>query len=146
MIVKSPVFQDKQFLPVKYSAFGEGINPPLDFLNVPAKAKSLALIFEDLDAPSGIFDHWLLFNIPPAVKTIGAGSLPANASSGKNTVGNTDYIPPQPPAGKVHRYVFTLYALDLVLPLKEGADKAAIEKAMLGHVLAKSGLTGLFKR
>jgi Raf kinase inhibitor-like YbhB/YbcL family protein len=146
MIITSPAFQDKGSLPVKYSAFGAGINPPLNFENVPAKAKSLALIMEDLDAPSGSFDHWLVFNIPPADKEIGAGSLPANALSGKNTVGNTTYISPQPPAGKAHRYVFTLYALDVMLPLLEGADKPAIERALKGHVLAKASLTGLFKR
>ena len=52
----------------------------------------------------------------------------------------------RPPAGKAHHYVFTLYALDTLLPLKAGADKAEIEKAMAGHELAKTSLTGLFKR
>jgi hypothetical protein len=146
MIISSPAFQDQGFLPVKYSAFGEGVNPPLNFENVPANAKSLALIMEDLDAPIGIFDHWLLFNIPPADKGIGEASVLAHSLSGRNTVGNTSYIPPRPPAGKVHRYIFTLYALDAVLLLKAGADKAAIEKAMAGHQLARASLTGLFKR
>ena len=146
MIITSSAFHDKGLLPVKYSVFGEGINPPLSFENVPANTKSLTLILEDLDAPGGIFDHWLLFNIPPADKGIGAGTLPAHALSGKNTIGDLSYIPPQPPAGKVHRFVFTLYALDTVLPLKAGADKAELEKARAGHLLAKASLTGLFKR
>ena len=146
MNITSSAFQNNEFLPVKYSAFGEGTNPPLSFENVPVKSKSLTLLVEDLDAPIGIFDHWLLFNIPPTDKGIGEGSLPAHALSGRNTVGNTSYIPPRPPAGKAHRYVFTLYALDIVLPLKAGADKAEIKKAMAGHQLAKASLTGLFKR
>jgi len=146
MIITSPAFQDQAFIPVKYSAFGDRLSPPLSFENVPENARSLTLIMEDLDAPRGIFDHWLLYNIPAADKGIGAGAPPVQALAGKNTVGNTSYVPPQPPPGKTHRYVFTLYALDDVLPLKPGANKAAIEKAMLGHQLAKAGLTGLFKR
>jgi Raf kinase inhibitor-like YbhB/YbcL family protein len=146
MDITSPVFRDQSPLPARYSAFGEGINPPLKFTNVPASAESLALFVEDLDAPRGVFDHWLLFNIPPAETGIDENSLPAQALAGKNTVGDTSYIPPQPPAGKTHRYVFTLYALDTVLPLEPGADKAQIKKAMAGHQLAKASLTGLFKR
>ena len=146
MIITSPAFRDQEFIPVKYSAFGDRLNPPLSFENVPENARSLTLIMEDLDAPRGIFDHWLLYNIPAADKGIGEGTPPPHALAGKNTVGNTAYVPPQPPPGKTHRYVFTLYALDDVLPLKPGANKAAIEKAMLGHQLAKASLTGLFKR
>jgi Raf kinase inhibitor-like YbhB/YbcL family protein len=146
MIITSPAFHDQSSIPVKYSAFGDRLNPPLSFDNVPANAKSLALILEDLDAPRGVFDHWLLYNIPAADKGIGEGALPAHALAGKNTVGNTSYVPPQPPPGKAHRYLFTLYALDSVLPLKPGVRKAELEKAMLGHQLAKASLTGLFKR
>ena len=146
MIITSPAFHDQQFIPVKYSAFGEGINPPLKFENVPAKTKSLVLIVEDPDAPIGIFDHWLVFNLPPSEQEIGENSQPAHALAGKNTIGSLVYLPPRPPAGKAHRYVFTLYALDIVLPLKAGADKAEIEKAMSGHRLVKASLTGLFKR
>ena len=100
MIITSPAFHDQQFIPVKYSAFGEGINPPLKFANVPTKAKSLALIVEDPDAPIGVFDHWLVFNIPPSEKGIGEGSHPAHALAGKNTVDSLVYLPPRPSAGK----------------------------------------------
>ena len=140
MEITSPLFKNNEYLPASKT------NPPLSFANVPPGAKSLALIMEDLDAPYGIFDHWLVFNLPPATREIGAGALPAQARLGKNTGGKEAYYPPSPPPGKVHRYVFTLYALDIVLPLKPGADKAEIRRAMSGHELAKASLTGLFKR
>lgn len=146
MIITSPVFQDKQFLPVKYSCAGENISPPLKFENVPAGTKSLALFLEDPDAPAGTFDHWLVFDIPPQTGGIKEGGFPPGALAGRNSAGETKYYGPCPPPGKAHRYVFSLYALDLVLPLKAGADKAKIEKAMTGHQLAKASLTGLFKR
>jgi hypothetical protein len=146
MELTSPVFKNNEFLPVKYTAFGERTSPPLQFGNVPPGAKSLVLIMEDLDAPAGIFDHWLVFNLPADTAGLDEGDLPARARAGRNTVGRTNYLPPTPPPGKAHRYVFTLYALDALLPLKEGASKAEIKKAMAGHELAKANLTGLFKR
>ncbi len=140
MEITSPVFQNNAFLPSSKT------NPPLVFTNVPAGAKSLALLMEDLDATRGTFDHWLVFNLPPVTKGLAAGTLPAAAKVGKNTGGQEAYYPPSPPPGKTHRYVFTLYALDTVLTLKPGVEKTEIRQAMTGHELAKASITGLFKR
>ncbi len=144
--IKSPAFKNMEHLPVKYSRDGKGINPPLIFENVPANAKSIVLIMDDPDAPSGTFDHWLIFNVSPKTKEIKEDSFPAGALTGKNTAGTTRYVSPSPPPGKPHRYVFKLYALDIPLPLKEGADKYQIEKAMEGHIISQASLTGLYKR
>lgn len=144
--IKSPAFKNMEHLPVKYSRNGKGINPPLIFEKVPATAKSLALIMDDPDAPSGTFDHWLVFNIPPKTKEIKENSVPEGAVSGKNSAGNTRYVSPSPPPGKPHRYIFKLYALDAMLQLNEGAYKSQVEKAMEGHVISQAALTGLYKR
>ncbi len=140
MEITSPAFKDHGFLPASPT------NPPLTFANVPPGAKSLALLMEDIDATRGTFDHWLVFNLPPGTKGLAAGKLPVSARVGTNTGGQESYYPPSPPPGEVHRYVFTLYALDTVLPLKQAAEKAEIKRAMAGHELAKASLTGLFKR
>ena len=144
--IKSPAFKNMEYLPVKYSGDGDGINPPLIFENVPSNAKSLVLIMDDPDAPVGTFDHWLMFNIPPKTKSIKEGEVPAGALKGKNSIEELNYVSPYPPAGKPHRYVFKLYALDTLLALKEGAGKNQIEKAMEGHIISQSSLTGLYKR
>jgi hypothetical protein len=65
---------------------------------------------------------------------------------GMNNGGVLKYVPPSPPAGKPHRYIFKLYALDKMLDLKEGADKEMVMKAMQGHVISQTSLTGLYKR
>ncbi len=140
MELTSPVFKNHEFLPLSKT------NPPLVFTNVPAGTKSLALLMTDLDATRGTFDHWLVFNLPPATKGLEPGALPAAAKVGRNTGGQESYYPPSPPPGKVHRYVFTLYALDTVLSLKQGVEKPEIQRAMAGHELAKASITGLFKR
>jgi phosphatidylethanolamine-binding protein (PEBP) family uncharacterized protein len=33
--------------------------------SIPPGTESLAIIIEDPDAPSGVFDHWVVWNIPP---------------------------------------------------------------------------------
>ncbi|MDD5593643.1 MAG: YbhB/YbcL family Raf kinase inhibitor-like protein [Candidatus Margulisbacteria bacterium] len=146
LTLKSPAFKNQANLPAKYSCQGEGVSPPLVFENVPPKTKSFVLTVEDPDAPSGTFDHWLLFNIPAEVREIKEGGIPAGSLAGKNTIGKLDYVSPCPPPGKTHRYIFTLYALDMLLPLDKGVNKQELKKAMTGHVISQASLTGLFKR
>lgn len=146
MHIISSAFKDQEFIPMKYSCAGEGINPPLSFVNVPNKTKSLTLILEDPDAPRGTFDHWIVFNIPNETKEIKEGTLPSGANFGSNSIGKTDYVSPCPPPGKIHHYVFSLFALDSLLPLKDGTNKQTIKEAMKSHILAEAKLTGLFKR
>jgi hypothetical protein len=144
--IKIPGFGNMEYMPVKFTGDGEGVNPPLIFENIPPNAKCLVLIMDDPDAPISTFNHWLVFNIPPKTKVIKENSVPVGAVMGKNSIGKLDYVPPSPPAGKPHRYVFKLYALDRMLNLKEGASKDSIEMAMQGHVIAQTSLTGSYKR
>jgi phosphatidylethanolamine-binding protein (PEBP) family uncharacterized protein len=61
--VTSPAFKDKGNIPRKYTCEGDDINPPLEIGSIPADAKSLAVVAEDPDAPSGNWLHWLVWNI-----------------------------------------------------------------------------------
>jgi Raf kinase inhibitor-like YbhB/YbcL family protein len=65
--------------------------------------------------------------------------------AGKGTGGNLSYMGPCPPSG-THRYIFTVFALDAALALKEGATKTELESAMEGHILATGELIGLYSR
>jgi len=146
MNIISPAFKDQEKIPGKYSCQGAGVNPPLSFVNVPSNTKSLALLIEDPDAPSGTFDHWVIFNIPKGTKEIKEGIAPAGANLGSNSIGKNTYVSPCPPPGNPHHYIFTLYALNTVLPLKNGATKTEIKKAMNHHLLAEAKITGLYQR
>jgi hypothetical protein len=67
-----------------------------------------------------------------------------NSWTSGSTIG---YRGPAPPPGHgVHHYHFRLYALDTKLPLAEGVDRAALAKAMTGHILAEAELIGTFQR
>lgn len=52
---------------------------------------------------------------------------------------------PAPPIGR-HRYFHKLYALDIELPRGGVLDKAEVERAMKGHILAQAELIGTYQR
>lgn len=144
MKIESAAFGQGEHIPVKYTCIGSNVSPPLTFKNVPANAKSLALIVDDPDAPKGTFDHWIVWNIAPH-----ESGLPEDAKvshAGKNSYQELHYRGPCPPSGKAHRYFFKLYALDIVLDLPSGVYKDRVEEAMKDHILAEATLIGLFQR
>jgi Raf kinase inhibitor-like YbhB/YbcL family protein len=143
--VSSPVFDHKGNLPRKYACDGANVSPPLKVENVPPEAKSLALIFDDIDAPRGSYIHWILWNISPSIKEIKENSFPDGAVEGTNDFKKRSYGGPCPPS-RAHRYVFRVYALDLVLQLDSSATKEHLEKAMKGHILSKGELMGNYKK
>jgi len=146
LTLKSPQFEDNEFIPQKYTCDGEDINPPLKIEGVPEGTKSLALIVDDPDAPMGTWDHWVVYNISPDIIEIQEGEVPQDAIQGINDFGETNYGGPCPPAGAPHRYVFKLYALDGLLQLPSGATKEDLEKTMEGHVLEETKLIGKYQR
>jgi Raf kinase inhibitor-like YbhB/YbcL family protein len=139
----SPVFQDNTAIPTLYTCDGEDINPPLQISGTPSEAITLAFIMKDLDAPSGTFYHWVLFNMDDDIEVIEENSVPGTAIQGKNSSGNLQYVGPCPPAG-THRYLFTVYALDSVLNLDEGAIGKELEEEIEGHIIDSAVLVGLY--
>ena len=140
--VSSIAFSHGGHIPKKYSCEGENINPPLEISNIPKEAKTLALIVEDPDAPSGTFYHWLVWNIPPN-EPIAEGYIPG--IMGKNSFGKTGYGGPCPPKGS-HRYFFKIYAIDTELDLQADATKDALQQAMQGHIIAQGELMGKYQK
>jgi Raf kinase inhibitor-like YbhB/YbcL family protein len=141
----SPVFENNSPLPPRYTCDGENINPPLAITNVPQRAKSLALIFDDQDAPRGSYVHWIVWNIDPETKDIKENSVPEDAVEGTNDFKKRNYGGPCPPT-RAHRYVFKLYALDIRLNLESRSTKADLEKAMKGHILAQAQIFTSYKK
>ncbi len=150
--VSSPAFQDGQGIPAKYTCQGEDISPPLAWSELPTGTQSCALIMDDPDAPGGLFTHWIVFNIPPdshglpeAVPVqarLSSGALQGNTDFGKSGYGGPCPWPP----GSLHRYQFTLYAIDRTLDLEAGASREQVLNAMQGHILAQAQLSGTYQR
>jgi Raf kinase inhibitor-like YbhB/YbcL family protein len=143
LTVSSPAFGANTMIPAKYTCEGASVSPALHLGEFPAQTKSLAIIVHDPDAsrPGG-FTHWVAFDIDP-VQDIAEGFK--GGVQATNGAGKTGYIGPCPPTG-VHHYHFMVYALDTRLGLAASTDKAALEKAMEGHILAQGDLVGLYKK
>jgi hypothetical protein len=145
--ISSPAFADKGQMAAKYSCDGEGVSPPLTFSNVPAKTASLALIVEDPDIPdqfksqipSGVFDHWVLWDIAPDSKGFAEGA----GKGGINATGGQGFFPACPP-DKAHRYFFKLFALDKKLTGVAIKSKADLQSAMAGHILQQAETIGMY--
>jgi Raf kinase inhibitor-like YbhB/YbcL family protein len=141
--VKSPVFENGKHIPVKYTCDGANVNPPLTIDVVPEETKTLVLIVDDPDAPMGVFDHWVVWNIPPTTRKIEENTVPG--TEGMSSYRKHAYGGPCPPYG-THRYFFKVYALDARLDLKLDSTKRDVEKAMKGNILAEGELVGLYSR
>jgi len=152
--LSSSAFAHNGAIPAKYTCDGQDKSPPLAWAGIPANAKSLALIVDDPDAPDPLapkmtWVHWVLYNIPPDAEGlpegIGEKNLPAGTLGGLNDWKRTGFGGPCPPIGR-HRYFHKLYVLDILLPDLNKPTKAALEKAMAGHILERAELVGTYKR
>jgi Raf kinase inhibitor-like YbhB/YbcL family protein len=143
--LESSAFEHTQAIPSRHTCDGEDLSPPLRWAHVPAEARSLALLVDDPDAPSGVFTHWVAWGLDPSAD--GLDEDEAAPSEGRNDFGTGGYRGPCPPAGHGrHRYVFRLYALDRELELGSGAAKSDLEQALEGHVLTIAELVGTYER
>ena len=144
MKITSSAFQEGANIPSKFTCDGSDASPPLQIADVPLGAKSLALIVDDPDAPSGLFTHWMVWNISPQTGAIGEGSTPKGVQ-GANDFGKSGYGGPCPPSG-THRYYFKVFAVDRELDLPFDAKRGQLDAAMKGHVLAQGELMGRYSR
>jgi len=149
MVLRSPAFSAAAPIPARFSCDADNVSPPLSWEGAPRRARSLALIMDDPDAPAGSWDHWLLYDLPAGssglVEGIAAEALPRGARQGRNSWGRSEYGGPCPPHG-THRYFFRLYALDIRLGLPPGVSKRQLLAAMEGHILARARLIGTYSR
>ena len=141
--IASPSFQAGGDIPAKFTCNGTNVSPELQISTVPNEAKSLVLIFDDPDAPRGLFTHWIVWNIDPKTTRVAENNAPTAGVQGINDFGKRNYGGPCPPSG-THRYFFKIFALDTKLELKPSARRAELDAAMRGHLLAQGELMGRY--
>jgi Raf kinase inhibitor-like YbhB/YbcL family protein len=148
----SAAFDEGGMLPPRFTCDGDGVSPPLSWEDVPDGTLGFALLCEDPDAPSGLFTHWVLYNLPAGARELAEGVpkdavLSIGAHQGTNSFGDVGYGGACPPRGHgEHRYIFKLYALDADPALEPGARREQLLDALRNHVLAEAHLTGKYKR
>jgi len=150
MRIFSPAFGNGDYIPVKYTCDGEDVSPPLLFLDPPDETQSFAIVVDDPDAPVGVFTHWVIYDIPGTFEGLPEDVPPEleyGIKQGINDFKRIGYGGPCPPPGRVHRYFFVLFALDIpTTGLPAGVTKAELLRAIDGHVIAHDELVGLYAR
>ncbi|HUJ61806.1 MAG TPA: YbhB/YbcL family Raf kinase inhibitor-like protein [Kofleriaceae bacterium] len=142
--VSSTAFANGGAIPREHTCDGIDVSPPLAWSRPPIGTKSLAILVQDEDAQRGGHVQWLVTGIPAAVTELGAGSaLPPRAMAGRNDDDIVGWSGPCPREGW-HRYVFTVYALDIAIARRLG--KQDFVRAIAGHVLAQGQLVGAYLR
>ncbi len=149
--ITAKAFSEGATIPVKYTCTGVDVSPALNWSDPPEGTRSLAMIVDDPDAPGGKWYHWLLWNIPADAggiweHVLPTAELPGGMVQGGNSFGKMGYGGPCPPRGRMHRYVFHLYALDTELKLPAGATHVELEHAMRGHIKGEADLMGRYGR
>lgn len=142
----SPAFDDGEPIPDRYGYEEDNVNPPLEIDGVPADAESLALVMDDPDAEAvagEVWDHWLVWNVPPETTSIPEDWDAAEATEGTNDFDEVGYGGPSPPEG-THRYRFRLFALDSELVLPAESDRETLESAIDGRILEQARLSGTY--
>jgi len=152
--LRSPAFAPHGEIPRRHTCQGEDVSPPLAWSDPPAGTRSFALVVDDPDAPDPkapqrTWVHWVVYGLPADARVLdegaGAGALPPGARHGRNDWGRPDWGGPCPPIGR-HRYFHKLYALDAELGDLQAPTKAALERAMESHVLARAELVGTYQK
>ena len=151
----SSAFEDGGEIPRECGYKNGNEQPPLLISGIPDEAKSLALIMDDPDAMEAVgkvWVHWVVWHIIPDENDSIIGTrhdkiedlcMECNYNEGMTDFGEVGYGGPAPP-DKRHTYVFKLYALDSELGLTDKSTKADVEKAMEGHIIEQTQLTGTY--
>ena len=150
LTLSSSSLQDDR-VPKEFTCDGEDKSPLLDWTGTPSGTETFALTVTDPDAPGGTFTHWVIYNLPANTSGLPEGvpkqgQLANGSRQGKTDFGRIGYGGPCPPAGKPHRYVFKMYALDTRVDVPAGASRSQVESAIQNHVLARGELTAQYGR
>ncbi|MFQ3548560.1 MAG: YbhB/YbcL family Raf kinase inhibitor-like protein [Armatimonadota bacterium] len=149
-VLESPLITEGQLIPIKYTCEGEDISPQLHWSNPPDNTKSFAIVCRDPDSMYGVFTHWVIYNIPNNFSLIDENIekveiLENGITQGLNDFGKIGYGGPCPKKG-THRYIFTIYALDIEPTIKPGLNYDEFMEHIKAHILDKANLMGRYCR
>ena len=149
MTLVSPSFKSGDMIPRQFTADGADTSPALSWaVSTSSNVKSFCLLCNDPDAPNGNWVHWVAYDIPANVDSLpeGASAVSRNLAQGVNSFGKVGWNGPAPPAGKTHRYIFTVFALDQLLGNLGRPTEQILKQRIAGHVLSAARYTGVYRR
>ena len=138
-------FKDGDVLPDAHVQAKGNTSPHLAWSGAPEGTKSFAITLFDPDAPTGSgFWHWTVANIPASDSEIPTGGpVPSGAVEGRTDYGAPGFGGAAPPPGHgPHRYIFTVFAVDVEsLPVTPEDSGAKYGFNLHFHTLAKASIT-----
>jgi Raf kinase inhibitor-like YbhB/YbcL family protein len=153
--ITSPAFTEGDALPVRFTADGEGVSPPLQWSGIPEEAEELVLLIEDADSPTpNPLVHAIVWRLPPSDGGLEEGVMPLSTdhittpAMGVNSFLRIGYLPPDPPPGHgTHHYAFELFALRSPLVIDTDAPgRAELVATLHAFAIAKGMLIGTYER
>jgi len=156
--LRSPAFVFNGQLPLRFTADGEGLSPPLEWDGVPAATDSLVMIVEDADSPTPHpLVHAIVTGLPGAAGSLAEGALDspdhqgsalaAGLTTGQNSFFRHSWLPPDPPPGHgEHRYVFQIFALRAGEPWAEAPGRGQLIEVVLERAIGVGCLIGTYER
>ena len=142
----SPAFASGAELDPCFTADEEdAVAPPLEWSPPPPSAMEMVVIVEDASTEGAEPRcHWLVWGLPAQKGMLLEGEVPPR--TGKNSLGDSEWLLPDLPVGETHQFVFQLFALELPLTLMPGASREDLLAAMEGQVVASSVLVAQYTR
>lgn len=132
---------------------GQNVSPQLSWTGAPAGTQSFVVTAYDPDAPTGSgWWHWTVYDLPVSTSALPRDArlqrgLPKAAVQSRNDYGAMGFGGACPPAGEVHRYVFTVYAMSVPkLQVPAGASNALIGFMTRAHALDRAQITAVYHR
>ena len=148
--VESAAFDDGERIPIRFTADGEGISPPLAWSNLPADTRQVLIVVEDPDIPAPQPFIHLIAILDGATTAVAEGQFKHGVGSarlGKHSMGGTGWLPNDPPPGHgPHHYLFQVFALDRAIDWDAKPGKDEVKAALTGAVIAKGVLVGVYER
>lgn len=142
----SPAFRAGDELDPSFTAEEEdAVAPPLEWTAPPPGSQELVLVVEEASAAKSGAEpacHWLVWGLAGQRGKLLEGEVPPR--SGKNALGNSEWLLPAPPEGETRHYLFQLFATDLPLVLMPGAGRAELIASLQGTVTACAVLHATF--
>src|SRR5208337_173477 len=118
----------------------ESTSPEIIIRGLDAKAIAI-MVFNPSMKNHLSYCTWLIWILPPR-EIIPAGiphgkiiTAPVSALQGTNDAGIIGYTAPCPEPGRMHRYLFRVYALEAFIELPGGAKKHELQGAIHDHIV-----------
>jgi len=133
MRLSSRSFDHGGILDRKYTQYGDNIQPAIGWSEFPVETITFVLVVDNADAPGGVWNHWIVFNIPYNVT-----EFQENQWQGKvacNSYGEQRWLGPFPANNLNQQYEFKIYALNASLDLSTAMNSKAIMEEAQHHVI-----------